>query len=133
MLSLINILIAFFVFLISCQLILASNIVEGLENQSQTQTPNQYQSYDTNNPNNALILAQQNAGNVEYLKQRIDGVQNIFQQVQDLSGNVTSLQTQMNGLLQSQQDYANQLTGGTAPQITGTTDTTQDTSNLITN
>jgi predicted PurR-regulated permease PerM len=130
MFTLINILIVFFIFLILYQIILASNIVEGLENQ------NQYQSYDTNNPNNALILAQQNAGNIEYLKERIDNVQGIYQQVQDLSGNVSTLQTQVDGLLQAQQDYANQLTGGTAPEITGTIDTednsnAQDTSNLI--
>ena len=114
MLTLVNILIIFFIFLILYQIILASNIVEGLKNQ--------YESYDTNNPNNALILAQQNAGNISYLKERIDNVQGVYQQVQDLSGNVQNLQTQMNGLLQAQQDYANQMTGGTAPEITGTTD-----------
>ena len=58
------------------------------------------------------------------------------QQVQDLSGNVQSLQTQVNGLVQSQKDYADQMTGGTAPEISGTTpeegSSVQDTSNLIT-
>jgi TolA-binding protein len=125
MLTLVNILIAFFIILILYQIILASNLVEGLENQ--------YQSYDTNNPNNALILAQQNAGNIEYLKGRIDNVQGMFQQVQDLSGNVQTLQTQVNGLVQAQQDYANQMTGGTAPEVTGATDSdsSTDTSNLV--
>jgi TolA-binding protein len=113
MLTLVNILIGFFIFLISHQIILASNVVEGLENQ--------FQSYDTNNPNNAMILAQQNAGNISYLKDRISNIQGLYQQVQDLSGNVQTLQTQVNGLVQSQQDYANQMTGGTAPNITGTT------------
>lgn len=122
MLTLVNILIIFFIFLILYQFILASNIVEGLENQ--------YKSYDTNNPNNALILGQQNAGNISYLKERLDNVQGVYQQVQDLSGNVQNLQTQVNGLVQAQQDYANQLTGGTAPQISGTTeeDDNEDTS-----
>lgn len=114
MLTLVNILIAFFAFLIIYQLILASNIVEGLENQ--------YQSYDTNNPNNALILAQQNAGNISYLKERVDKFDGVYQLVQDLSGNVQTLQTQVNDLVQAQQDYANQLTGGTAPDITGAVD-----------
>ena len=120
MLTLVNILIGFFIFLISYQIILASNLVEaklplveGLENQ--------FQSYDTNNPNNAMILAQQNAGNILYLKDRIGNIQGLYQQVQDLSGNVQTLQTQVNGLVQAQQDYANQMTGGTAPDITGTT------------
>ena len=121
MLTLINILIIFFIFLILYQIILASDIikanvplVEGLENQ--------YQSYDTNNPNNALILAQQNAGNIAYLKESIDNIQGLYQEVQDLSGNVQNLQTQVNGLLQAQQSYASQMTGGTTPEITGTTE-----------
>jgi hypothetical protein len=110
------------------QIFLASNIIEGLENQ--------YKSYDTNNPENALILAQQNAGNISYLKQRIDNVQGMYQQVQDLSGNVQTLQTQVNGLVQAQKDYANQMTGGTAPEVSGAVaeegSSVQDTSNLIT-
>lgn len=125
MLTLVNILIAFFIFLILYQIILASSIVEGFE----------YQEYDENNPNNALILSQKNAGNIEYLKGRINNVQGMYQQVQDLSGNVATLQTQVNGLVQAQQDYANQMTGGTAPEVTGATDSGSsnetDTSNLV--
>jgi P-type conjugative transfer protein TrbJ len=113
MLTVVNILIGFFIFLILYQVILASNIVEGLENQ--------YSQYE-NNPNNTLILAQKNAGNIEYLKQRVDKVQGMYDQVQDLSGNVGALQTQLNGLVQAQQDYANQMTGGTAPEISGAID-----------
>jgi len=124
MLSLVNILIAFFVFLIIYQIILASNIVEGLETQ--------YKDYDTNNPANALILAQQNAGNIEYLKQRINAVQGMYDEVQDLSGNVYNLQEQVNSLMQSQQDYANQMTGGSAPEISGAVAEEDSTSNLIT-
>ena len=111
MFTLVNILIIFFTVLILYQTLLANNIIEGLENQ--------YQPYDTNNPNNALILAQQNAGNISYLKERLNSVQGISQEVQDISGNVATLQTQVNGLVQAQQQYANQMTGGTAPQITG--------------
>lgn len=128
MLTLVNILILFFLFLILYQIFLANNIIEGLENQ--------YQSYDTNNPNNAFILAQKNAGNIAYLKERIDSMENsdINQEIQDLSGNVQTLQTQVNGLVQAQQQYASQMTGGSPPQITGTGVTTDDssTSNLVT-
>ena len=57
---LVNVLIVFFLLLILYQIFLAYfNCVEGLDN---------YQNYDLNNPNNALILAQQNAGNIEFLK-----------------------------------------------------------------
>lgn len=127
MLTLVNILIVFFIILILYQILLASRIVEGLENQ--------YQPYDTNNPNNALILAQQNAGNIDFLKQRLDTLTGINQQVQDLSGNVQSLQTQVTGLVQAQQDYANQMTGGTAPEVTGATEDGEpndSTSNFVT-
>ena len=125
MLTLVNILIIFFLVLILYQILLATNILslaanvrEGLENQ--------YQPYNMNDPNNTLILAQQNAGNIAYLKERMDSVQGIYKQVQDLSGNVQSLQEQVNSLLQTQQDYANQMTGGTAPNITGTGATSDD-------
>ena len=68
MLTLVNILVLFFIILIGYQIILANHIIEGLES---------YQPYDTNNPANALILAQQNAGNIEYIKQRLDSVHNL--------------------------------------------------------
>ena len=115
MLTLVNILIVFFIVLIFFQLLLANHIVEGLE------TGKSYQSYDTNNPANALILAQQNAGNIEYLKGRIQDVQGMNKQVQDLSGNVIALQEQVNGLVTAQQQYATQMTGGVAPDISGAT------------
>jgi hypothetical protein len=129
MLTLVNILIIFFIFIILYQIILANNsnlplvvgklhLVEGFKNQ--------YKSYDTNNPNNAIILAQQNAGNISYLKERIDNVQGVYQQVQDLSGNVQNLQIQLNGLLEAQQAYANQITGGTPPEISGAVEMDED-------
>ena len=116
MLTLVNILIVFFIILICFQIILANHTVEGLENGES------YQSYDTNNPANALILAQQNAGNIEYLKGRIQDVQGMNKQVQDLSGNVQTLQEQVTGLVTAQQQYATQMTGGTAPDISGATE-----------
>lgn len=131
MLSLVNILILFFSFLILYQLFLETKIIEGYEDE--------FKEYDTNDPNNSLILSQQNAGNINYLKERLDSLDGINQQVQDLSGNVSSLQTTVDGILQAQKDYADQMTGGTAPEITGaveeeeedpnTTDTT--TTNLV--
>ncbi len=112
MLTLVNILIVFFVFIILYQIFLATvPTVEGLENQ--------YQPYDTNNPANALILAQQNAGNIAYIKERLDDYQGLYQEVQDISGNYASLQSQVDQLIQAQQQYTTQMTGGTVPQISG--------------
>lgn len=126
MLTLINILILFFISLLLYQILFELRVVEGLENQ--------YQPYDTNDPSNVLILAQQNAGNISYIKDRLDRLDkldDIYQQVQDLSGNVQDLQNQVNGIMQSQQDYANQMTGGSPPQITGAVDDS-DTNNTST-
>jgi len=126
MLTLVNILIIFFIVLILYQILLANNIMEGLQNQ--------YQPYDTNNPNNALILAQQNAGNISYLKERLDAVQGLDKEVQDISGNVATLQTQVSGMLTQQQQYATQMTGGTGqpPQITGAVNTSSTTTSSST-
>lgn len=132
MLTIVNLLIVFFVILIVYQIFLAysGNTIEGLTNQK-------YQPY----PPDALILSQQNAGNIEVLKDRLDGISGLNKEVQDISGNVASLQDQVSQLVTSQQQYATQMTGGTAPTISGTdsgttpdstTDSTSDTSNLVT-
>ena len=129
MLTLVNILILFFILIISYQLILANHIVEGLTNENENKNID-YKPYNSNDP---MILAQQNAGNIEFLKQRIDTLQNTSQIVQDLSGNVQVLQQQVNGLVTTQQQYATQMTGGTPPTITGaTSDEPADTSDLVT-
>ena len=119
MLTLVNLLIIFFIALIFYQIFLAyfqNSIMEGYENKDNKD----YKSYDTNNPDNALILAQQNAGNIEVLKGQLDNMLGINKQVQDLSGNVVTLQQQMDDLVQAQNDYANDLTGGVDSEITGT-------------
>jgi predicted membrane chloride channel (bestrophin family) len=129
MLTLVNILVVFFILLIIYQILLANKVVEGLENTGS------YRPYDTNNPANTLILAQQNAGNIEYLKGRIEDIQSmsLYKQVDDLSGNVLTLQEQVGGLVTAQKAYANQLTGGVAPDITGATPEQPDeTSDLVT-
>lgn len=119
--TLINILIVFFTILIVFQIILANYIVEGLDNNANS-NDSTYQSYDTNNQSNALVLAQQNAGNISYIKQRMDAIQSMNQEVQDLSGNVVTLQKQVSGLLAAQQSYATQATAGPPPDISGVSD-----------
>jgi FtsZ-interacting cell division protein ZipA len=92
-----------------------------------------YKPYNLHDPNNSLILSQQNAGNIEYLKKKIDDLQNINSTVNDLSGNVVALQEQVNGLVSQQQQYASQVSGGTAPEVSGTdSDNPPDTSDLVT-
>jgi hypothetical protein len=128
MLSLINLLILFFIVLIFYQIFLAyveNNIIEGLTNQ-------EYQPYDTNDPNNALILAQQNAGNISVLKQQLDELNGLNKEVQDISGNVVELQSQVTQMVAAQQNYSTQMTGGTAPNITGAVDSSSSSSSPTT-
>lgn len=125
---LIHILIVLFVVLIGYQFYLAMNpnntLIEGLETQkSQTE----YKPYNTSDPNNALILAQQNAGNIEVLKGQIDKLGGVKEQVDNMQQNMNSMQTQIDGLVQQQADYAQDIVGSEPIEITGTDEeTTED-------
>jgi ABC-type phosphate/phosphonate transport system substrate-binding protein len=107
-------LILFFTILIISQIFLASfhsSVIEGLEIASP-----QYQPY---NPNNAFILAQQNAGNIEVLRQQIEDLSPLSKEVQDISGNVAELQSQLHSMAAAQQQYAQQMLPSKTPTITG--------------
>ena len=125
MCAVLNLLIVFFVLLIGTQIFLtySGNIIEGLDN-------NNYQEY---NGNDALILSKQNAANIQFLKQQYDGINGLQNEVNDLSSNVAALQTQVDGLVQSQQDYTNNVTSSNSELSTsyndssGNTDTTSPT------
>lgn len=111
---LIKFLILFFISLIVYQIFLANwPIIEGIENNS---APT-YQNYDQSNP---LILAQQNAGNIEYLKQQVTQLMGLDKEVQDISGNVVALSQQVNQLAQAQADASQQLVGNKQLAISGT-------------
>jgi hypothetical protein len=129
---LIKILIIFFTLLIGYQLFLAvfsfmkkDNLVEGLENESTTEYK-PYNTNDPNNPNSALILAQQNAGNIEVIKGRIDGLDGVKGRVDTMQQNIDSMQTQIDALVQQQADYANDLAGSEPVTITGTEEDEED-------
>jgi TolA-binding protein len=121
----------FVVFLILYQVfqIFYPELIEGLESNTTASTTatttSTYQPYDMSNPDNVMILAQQNAGNISALKQQFDQVLGLNKQVQDLSGNFVTLQDQVNGIVMSQQQYASQINGGQPPVITGATTTTE--------
>lgn len=116
-------LIIVFLMLISYDIILAffpQKVIEGLENESSNSTTQEYKPYNLNDPNNSLILAQQNAGNIEVLKGRIDNLDGVKQKVDDIQENINSMQTQIDGLVQQQADYAQQLAGSSPADISGT-------------
>jgi hypothetical protein len=111
-----KILIIFFGILILYQVFLAHFIIkEGHEQQKQ-----KYKDYDLNNPNNALILSQQNAGNIEFLKSRIDDLNPLQKQVADISGNLITLSDKVNGIILQQTNFATQNLPSSPPEISGT-------------
>lgn len=124
---LINILVCLFMFLLGYQLFLAfsqyfmpNKLVEGLENEITVTPTEEYKPYNLNDPNNSLILAQQNAGNIEVLKGRIDKFDGVNEKVDYMQQSIDLMQTQIDGLVQQQSDYAQDLAGSTPQDITGT-------------
>jgi len=109
-------LIIFFLFLIIYQifLVISGNLKEGLENGDAS-----YKEYDTNDPNNAMILSQQNAGNISYLNQRLTELMDLKGTVLDICGNVVQLNQQVQGLAQQQADQASALVGDKPAEVSG--------------
>lgn len=119
---LIKILIGFFIFLIGYQLFLAlfkkDDLLEGLEN-------NDYKNYD----DDPLILAKKNAGNIEVLKGQVDDLyknkdkmkDEIQKKIKDeIEPKFLSMQTQIDGLVDQQAQYANDVMGDKPPPLEGT-------------
>ena len=131
---LINILIVIFVCLLVYQSFLAlfpNKLMEGLENETSSETKSkEYQPYNVSDPSNALILAQQNAGNIEVLKGRIDGFDGVKERLNAMEQNIDSMQVQMDQLVQQQADYAAEIAGTTPPVITGTEEE-EDVENVV--
>jgi hypothetical protein len=132
---LIYILILLFVFLLVYQVYLvndtfgsntySSKIIEGLENEEETSpTTQEYKPYNLNDPNNSLILSQQNAGNIEVLRGRIDTLDGVQKKVDDIQQSISSMQVQIDTLVRQQAEYAQDLAGTTPPTITGTDELT---------
>jgi hypothetical protein len=114
----INILILFFGLLIIYHLNLAFfrvDIVEGLKNKSKSK----YKSYDSKNPNNAMILAQQNAGNIEFLKSQLDLVLDFRENMNSLNTRVNDLSRQVDELVLAQKTYASENFPSEPPVISG--------------
>jgi hypothetical protein len=142
MLSLISILNLFFILLISYQIFLGyykPPIVEGLLDLVPTIAPaftptvapknelmpnltiNQvYRQYDKKIADNTFLLAQQNAGNIEVLRQQSSNVPQLTLDVTNLTKRVGTVEDQITQLVSAQKAYADNLTGGSPPDVTGT-------------
>lgn len=114
-------LIIFFIIVIFYQITLSHTDYYLVESMTTDIDNQQYQEYDTNNPNNVMILAQQNAGNIQVLKQQFDSILGLNKQVQDLSGNVANLSEQVYNMIQEQQQLAQNSLPSSTPEITGIT------------
>ena len=116
------ILIILFSFLIIYQFL--NLTIEGLENSAaSTTSTKEYQNYS----DDTLILAKQNAANIEFLKNQMSEIKGYNQTVIDLSNNYVDLYNQVQGLSQQQIDFGNQLNGGSdAPIVVSGTNTTDE-------
>lgn len=82
----------------------------------------EYQPYDEN----TMILAQKNAGNIEVLRGRLDELSGVNQQLLDLSNNVTQMREDIAGLMEQQQSFATDLTGGEELDVSGVVEDTAE-------
>jgi hypothetical protein len=98
------------------QSVFVNSLKEGLDSKSE------YKNYDSKclSPNeSAFMLAQQNAGNIEYLKQQISKITDLDKEVRDMSGNLVTLNEQMIALVNQQSQAASQLAGDKPISTTG--------------
>jgi hypothetical protein len=98
------------------QSVFVNSLKEGLDSKSE------YKNYDSKclSPNeSAFMLAQQNAGNIEYLKQQISKITDLDKEVRDMSGNLVTLNEQMIALVNQQTQAASQLVGDKPISTTG--------------
>ena len=119
--SFIFILIIFFVWLLSYQTFLAyfsTKIVEG--------NTTCYRDYNTKDPNNIMMLTQQNAGNIMAIKSQLDDMDDVSNILTDISGNVSNLQSQVNELVKAQQQQGEQMVGSEPIDTSDTSDTTDN-------
>jgi Tfp pilus assembly protein PilO len=108
MLTLVNIMIFFFVFLIGYQIILANqSIIEGATTYKESDDP----------AVKAYNLSVTNAGNISYLKERVDKVDKMNKQLNDLKPRVDSLEKQMEELSVSNKEMAQSLPGAGGPVV----------------
>lgn len=103
---LLTILIIFFISIILYKILFyvgtSFYLIEGME---------EYKEYGSD----PMILAQQNAGNIEYLKSRVDDISNIKGNIDTMKQDIQTMQIQVDGLVQQQVDMATELSGGGEP------------------
>ena len=94
-----------------------------------------YKNYDKTISHNTFMIAQENAGNIEILKQQIDKLMNIrsttAQEMDTMQKQVDEMQDQLLNIQNQQQSYITQIKTNNSSQ-TGTTTTNTSTTNSTT-
>ena len=90
---------------------------EGLDNPSSSTDPTlqQYQPPPSTVTNDPMYMATLNASNISYLKEKVDNVLNLKQQVMDISGQVATITTTVNNLSTQLSSNVSSSTGGCDP------------------
>lgn len=103
-------LILFFIFLITYQIFLANwTTMEGLENGVNNQSQC-----------SSSILAYKNSAAIQILQEQMNKLLGIDKEVQDISGNVVTLNEQVAALVKAQAQAAQKLVGNKPLAISGT-------------
>ena len=87
---------------------------EGLDNPSSS-TIQQYQPPPSTVTNDPMYMATLNASNISYLKEKVDNVLNLKQQVMEISGQVATITTTVNNLSTQLSSNVSSSTGGCDP------------------
>jgi Tfp pilus assembly protein PilN len=80
---------------------------------------NEYSAYDMKNPDNALILSQKNAGNIESLKEQLDDLSKVKPDIDELKQQISVINAQVQDLVKQQAVFAQQIAGDKPPEVTG--------------
>lgn len=67
-----------------------------------------------------LILSKKNAGNIEYLKERVSDTNKYGSSIDELQNNVKLMQEQIDALVQQQTDFAKDIAGSEPIDVSGT-------------
>lgn len=117
-----NILIIVFFYLVLYSIYLEWNKREGLTDIPPSTNPTTnssivYKNYPISN-DNALILSQQNAGNIAFLKDQVDEIPGLKKRVDDLTSQMETVNTQLYGLAKQQATTAIEAIGASSPPET---------------
>jgi len=102
-------LILFFICLIAYQIFLANwTTIEGLENGVNNQSDC-----------SSSVLAYKNSADIQILQEQVDKLMGLDKEVQDISGNVVTLNDQVTALVKAQADASQQLAGNKPLDVSG--------------